>query len=291
MSKRVARRRKKQGLKQQKTGRRKLIIAVCLPLCLLLAAITIARWPTLPGINKPPAAPPPGNFNANSPSKEYIYAGGRLIATEVPASSAAPAGLMATTRDGSLVIDISWNPAQGAQSYRLERSAGNGASYQPVSSTVSTTSFSDTTMTEGLAYLYRVCVADSQGNCLSAYSNVDLAAAVVFSDDPLGDPLTGPGTTIQARHITQLRAAINAVRSAAGLPDAVWDNTHPVAAQQWIYASHITEMRARLDEARNALNTCCGVSLPGTYTEPNLAGGNLFGIRRAHIKDLRDRVK
>lgn len=294
MSKRIARQGKRERLKPQKKSRRKLIISACISLCLILAAGIMAKWPVLPGMTKAPAPPPPGSFNANSPSKEYIYAGGKLVATEEPSPAptfAAPANLIATTRDGSLVIDITWSPVQGAQYYRVERSSSKDGPYTPVSSNVTGTSLSDTTMTEGVAYLYHVCVADSQGNPLSTYSNIDLATAVIFDDDPLSDPLTSNGTPVRACHITQLRDAINYARRTAGLLDAVWDNTHPVASNYGIYASHITEMRTRLDEARNALNACCGVSLPGAYTQAGLTGGNLFSIKRADIKDLRDRVK
>src|SRR5438876_513795 len=44
----------------------------------------------------PPTIPPP-----NSPSKEYIYAGGKLIATEEPQPLAAPLSLVASTLSGS----------------------------------------------------------------------------------------------------------------------------------------------------------------------------------------------
>ena len=57
-------------------------------------------------VTAPPPLPPPSN-----PSKEYIYAGSRLIATEEPgAPLGAPAGLVANTLSHLLPsqVQISW---------------------------------------------------------------------------------------------------------------------------------------------------------------------------------------
>jgi hypothetical protein len=296
MSKRIARRWKSRAGKKGPRSRTKPLVIICSLVALALAMGVLAQWKFLPGTLKPlaPAPNPQGNFNANSPSKEYIYAGGRLIATEEPAgpTSSAPTNLVATTRDGAAVIDVTWSPVQGAQYYRVERSLSKDGPYTAISTNSTQSSLVDTPPSQAVtAYLYKVCVADNQGNCLSAYSNIDLATAVAFSDDPLLDPATSSGTTLQALHITQLRAAIDAVRVTAGLGAANWSQTPAVASNQLIYASHIIEMRARLDEARAMLSSCCGVSLPGGYTDPNLVGGGIYTIKRAHIKDLRDRVK
>lgn len=297
MSKTIARQRKNgSGRKSTERSVRKRQALICVLIILALSASLAAYWRVWPGMTKPSmTAPQSGSFNANSPSKEYIYAGERLVATEEPAgfSSSAPANLLATTRDGSATVDVTWNAVQGAQYYRVERSQSKDGPYTPVSTNSTQTSLVDNPpATQITAYLYKVCVANAQGNCLSAYSNIDLATAVAFADDPLLDPQTSVGTRIQATHITELRAAIDALRITAGIGAASWNQTHPVAPNQPIYASHITEMRARLDEARAALNSCCGVSLPSNgYTDLNLAGGNTYSIKRAHIKDLRDRVK
>jgi len=94
MSKRVARQRKKKQVKTKQKSKKKLIAIICSVFCLTLVAGVMAQWKFLPGSSKPLVMSPPtqGSFAAGSPSKEYIYAGGRLIATEEPqaTSSATP---------------------------------------------------------------------------------------------------------------------------------------------------------------------------------------------------------
>src|SRR5207248_1808844 len=92
----------------------------------------------------------------------------------------------------------------------------------------------------GNAYLYRVCAADANGNCTSDYSNIALGARLNFTTDPsivgyLED--SANATTIKAAHITELRTAVNAVRSLAGLPNASWTNNITVGAP--IYAEDV----------------------------------------------------
>jgi hypothetical protein len=290
MLKKKARQLKSPSIQQRRRNKQKGIMALSLILSLGLASFTLSHWKKGHKSTNLSSSPPQAS-QAPQSAKEYIYAGGRLIATEEPTATAfaAPSNLIATTRTGSLIIDITWSPVVGATYYRVERSLSKDGPYTALSGGLLATSLVDSTTTQGIAYLYRVCVADNQGNPLSAYSNLDLATAVSFADDPLGDSQNGLGTTIQARHITQLREAINAVRVTAGLPAAAWDNTHPATVGQLIYANHILELRQGLEEARSALNACCGVNLPGSYSAPNLAGGS--AINRASIQELRDRVK
>lgn len=87
MSKKVARQRKNRAKKASRKGIRRPTIVICALLLLIFVFGVTAQWKILPGSSKPMAiapAPQTGSFNAQSPSKEYIYAGGRLIATEEP---------------------------------------------------------------------------------------------------------------------------------------------------------------------------------------------------------------
>jgi hypothetical protein len=67
---------------------------IALILCLLTAGVTLARWGgannPLIADNTPQPTPTPGKFDPKNPSKEYIYAGGKLIATEEPGIAATP---------------------------------------------------------------------------------------------------------------------------------------------------------------------------------------------------------
>ena len=195
-----------------------LIGSVCL--IVALGVVTIAGpWGTAPGLRRvralfispPPPIPPP-----NSPSKEYIYAGGRLIATEEPNPLVAPTSLVADTFSGTQ-INLTWAAAPNAHHYQVERAPNLGGTFTVVNSNVATTSYTDNTVTAVNAYLYRVRSADSVGN-LSAPGNLDVATAITFTDIPL----TVNTTLIKAQHVTELRQAVNAVRATANLTAATW---------------------------------------------------------------------
>ena len=226
----------------------------------------------------PPPLPPPG-----SPSKEYIYAGGRLIATEEPNPMVAPTNLIADTFSNAR-IDLTWTAAPpGAHHYQVERAGVIGESnFQPINSNVVGTTYNDSTVTSGQAYIYRVRAADATGN-LSPVSNIDVATAITFEDDPFPAPPTL--TLIRAQHILQLRTAINAVRIAAALPTATW--TRPIDPAQpgtvTIMAIDVEELRTKLDDALDVFD------LPtGGYTNSSLAGQPIL---KDHIRELRLRVK
>src|ERR1051325_8081817 len=79
----------------------------------------------------------------------------------------------------------------------------------------STTSFTDQDLTGSVAYLYRVRAVCSSGNS-SQPSNMDLAATVSFTDNPI---MAGV-MIIKAQHINELPVAVNAVRATAGVSQA-----------------------------------------------------------------------
>jgi hypothetical protein len=261
------------------------LLIACLSGIFLLAFVTIAgpwSWLATGRIRSAffsptsqPTLPGPGN-----PSKEYIYAGSRLIATDEPNPLAAPLNLAAATFSQSR-IDIAWNATPSAHHYQVERASMLGESnFAVINSNVAGTTYTDNTVTSVNAYLYRVRAADAVGN-LSPASNIDVATAITFEDDPF--PAPPALTQVRAQHVLQLRQAINAVRhTVPGMQDYGW--TQPITAgSTLIKANDIEEMRTALDQALNAL------SLPaGGYTDPSLS--NLL-IQKVHITDLRNRVK
>jgi len=230
-----------------------------------------ALFATAPAV---PPLPPP-----SSPSKEYIYAGGRLIATEEPgASLPAPANLVANTLSNLTPsqVEISWTATPGATHYEVERTPNISTNYTLIAGNVTGTTFPDNTVTSVTAYLYRVRAVGAGGS-VSPYSNIDLATAISFEDDTL----TAGATQIKAAHANQLRQAVNAVRATAGLSAASWAETIS-AGTTTVKASHIQELRTNLDGARNTL------SLPAcSYT--SVAIGD--PIQKAHVEQLRQCVK
>jgi RHS repeat-associated protein len=224
------------------------------------------------------------DYAGSSLQRENIYRGGQLLSV-VEAAAAAPASLVAIP-SGTIsapTVSLSWTAVSGATNYRVERKSA-GASYSGVG-TSALNSFTDNTASSGSAYLYRVCVADSGGNCVSTFSNVGLGTAVRFTDDPLVTYAENPGTatTIKAEHITQLRTAVNAVRSLAGLANASW--SYPASTSQQIHVEDVAELRAALDLALSTLGIATAA-----YDDNQLAGApNGTIIKRAHIAQLRQR--
>lgn len=260
---------------------RKWTLIASVSLIVALGAVTVAGpWGTAPGLRRvralfyspppPPPLPPPG-----SPSKEYIYAGGRLIATEEPNPLVAPTSLVADTFSNTRV-DLTWAAAPNAHHYQVERAPNLGGTFTVLDSNVTTTSYSDNSVTAVNAYLYRVRSADSVGN-LSPPGNLDVATAITFTDNPL----TAGTTLVKAQHVTELRQAVNAVRATANLSAATW--TDASLTNVTIKAIHVQELRTNLDAALTALGLATS-----SYTDPSLTG---VAVKKVHIDEIRQRVK
>lgn len=179
----------------------------------------------------------------------------------------APTSLVATaipTND----VALSWNPSAGATQYEVWRL--NHGVLEPVGA-FPTTSFSDHADV-GKSYVYRVR-ASAPG--YSPFSNGDLATITFFNDEPLQS-----GTTIKLQHMTQLRAATNALCAAAGIASPV----SPTLTTT-ISASHVSELRTGLNSAMAALGLPV---LP--FTDPVLTSG-VTPIKAIHMQEIRDRLK
>lgn len=288
MSKKARQQSKSNKSKLKNRHKRKTVVIVGLILCFGLISMIIAQWRAArvsSRANTMLASAPPlprPNLSPSNPSKEYIYAGGRLIATEEPSSSgtggngAAPTNLTAMATS-STSVSLTWTaPAGSVTSYQVERSQSISGPFTTIFPNPTTTSFTDSTASAGVAYLYRVRAAYTGGG-YSSYSNKDLATTIIFTDDPL----IANVTTIQAVHFDELRQAVNAVRATAGLGNSAWTD----AALLGVFAKavHVQELRTGMDQALAAL------SMPApSYTDASLPG--IF-IKKDHIEELRTRVK
>lgn len=190
-----------------------------------------------------------------------------------------PTNLQVTSADDTQ-ISLSWSPASGTN-FRVERSPTLTGAYTLVG-TSATTSINDNNVSRGNAYLYRVCAADTGGQCVSGYSNFALGTAVTFADSQL----VAQSTAVKAQHFNDLRLAVNAVRATAGLPAATW--TDPTLTQQStvIRAVYVQELRDRLNEALSALNITVS-----PFTDPALGtGASGTTIKKTHVEELRARA-
>jgi hypothetical protein len=144
---------------------------------------------------------------------------------------------------GTTAVALSWQAVSGNPTYEIQRSVDNGAA-TPLPTTTATSAV-DSNLTPNKTYLYKVRAI--VGGVSSAFTGVDAATTIVFTDDPLPQ-----GTLIRKVHITELRTAVNAMRASAGLNAQTFPDTLPPGTQ--IKRTHITELRSALDEARNAIS-------------------------------------
>jgi RHS repeat-associated protein len=103
------------------------------------------------------------------------------------------------------------------------------------------------------------------------------ASCTGFTDDPL---LPGV-TTVQAQHVTELRACVDDLRVEVSLARVEWSDLVLQAEQTWIQAVHITQLRAALHDVYVARGQA---AVP--YTDPALTP-NTTVVRAAHITEIR----
>jgi hypothetical protein len=188
-------------------------------------------------------------------------------------SPAAPSSLAANATVVPTVL-LSWVPIVGA-TYEIARSTG--LAVFEIVGTSGTNAFTDIAVVSNAAYLYKVRAVDALGK-RSAFSNLDLATTVTFTDDPL----VAQSTVVKTQHITQLRTAVNAVRALAGLGSAPFMDPMLTSAYV-IKAAHVSDLRNALDPARANLGL---QNL--SYTDSPLTG---FPVKAIHIEELRNGVK
>jgi fibronectin type 3 domain-containing protein len=99
---------------------------------------------------------------------------------EVPGSApSSPTGLSATAGDAQ--IDLSWTVVAGATSYNIYRSTSSGTEVQ-VHTGVSTNSYSDTGLTNGTTYYYKISAVNAFGeSSLSSEDSTTPVEAAVYT--------------------------------------------------------------------------------------------------------------
>jgi hypothetical protein len=189
------------------------------------------------------------------------------------ANNQPPSNVLAAAAS-STSVQLSWAAVSGASSYEISRTSNN--SVYTVVGTSTLALFTDNTAASGAAYIYKVKSVDASGN-KSGFSLGDLATTVIFTDDPAVSY-----SAAQAVHLTQLRTAVDAVRTLAGLGAGSYID--PSLSGVPLKAAHITQLRSALDPARSVLALSAL-----SYTDPMIS--NLTTVKAAHIQDLRNGVK
>jgi hypothetical protein len=168
-------------------------------------------------------------------------------------------------------VGISWPVIPEAANYEVQRSYNAGAYTQlSLGPGAGTT---DTGCPAMATCVYRVRALDAVG--VASGWATDLATTITFIDFSL------TSTRIKAVHFTQLRAAVNSVRAAAGRPAAIFTGT--ISFGTVVTGMHLRELRTALDEARTTLGL-----LALSYTNP-ANDGSL--IRAADVLELRSGVQ
>ncbi|HKO58269.1 MAG TPA: Calx-beta domain-containing protein, partial [Thermoanaerobaculia bacterium] len=193
-----------------------------------------------------------------------------IVDDDTPAMGA-PSGLAATSV-GSVRVNVNWFAVPNAVSYEVYRSSG-GNPYALIG-TSSGPAYVDDAVTANTTYLYKTR-ALGNGAAASPFSAPDAATTVLFSDATLA------GAVVKAAHLIELRTAVAAMRTAAGLqPYPFADPSLNVGMM--IKANHIIQLRAALDEARAA------VGLPAmAYTDAALNQG-ATAVKASHVEQLRN---
>ncbi|MBI2823015.1 MAG: hypothetical protein HYX74_12400 [Acidobacteria bacterium] len=102
---------------------------------------------------------------------------------------------------------------------------------------------------------------------------------------PSGVTLVTGQTDIKGIHLTELRTAVNAVRSCAGLGAASWTDPIINPTETLVQAVHVQEARDNLNSARTTLGLAAQ-----TWTDPTLTVGETE-VKKVHFDELRQGVK
>lgn len=182
----------------------------------------------------------------------------------------APTNVVATATSGSS-IQVSWTAAAGASGYKVYRSSDN-ITFALVGSPVASP-FIDTVSAD-TAYMYKVSSTDSTSE--SALSNPDFATAISLVDSTI----TANVTAIKSAHFTQMRTAVNALRTLNGGQSAFSFTDPALGSTIHVKAVHMTELRTQLNNVRNALGFS-SVAFTDTLTAASTP------IKKVHVDELR----
>ena len=126
----------------------------------------------------------------------------------------------------------------------------------------------------------RVTATDTGGSNTAAAQSFTVTVVRTFTDHPIV-----PGVTpLKAVHFTELRARIDALRSAAGLEQSAWTDPVLRAGETPVRLVHLRELRTALA----AVYAASGRPAP-SWTDASPAAG-ATPIRAAHVMELRSLV-
>jgi hypothetical protein len=197
----------------------------------------------------------------------------------------------AVTATGGTALAITWNVANttatpiSAANVSILLSTDGGATFPTVLAASTPNDGSQSvTIPDTPTTSARIKVA-AVGNIFFDVSNSNFSivanAGPVFTDDPL----TPGSTPVKAIHVTELRQAIDTLRTRFGLAPFAWTDETIVAGSTVVKATHMTELRSALQ----AVYAAAGRAAP-TYTQPTVAPATTV-ISAVDVAELRAAIR
>jgi flagellar hook assembly protein FlgD len=169
-----------------------------------------------------------------------------------------------------------WTPVSGAAQYLVRRADA----YPNWNHTLTVSSAQTTeTVSANAAYVYQIIPQNAQGQTISPASNLALVTTYAFTDATLTAGTTG----IKIPHITELRTAVNAARTACALAPATWTNP-TLTTDSKINQNDVAELRTALNAALSNIGLASQA-----FADPALSATT--PIRAVHVDELRTRVR
>ena len=218
-----------------------------------------------------------------------IDSNGVTVVVVIPAPTAVTATTqaMAPTAPATTVpVLIQWSAVSSASSYLVEWATNVQGIFYQVATTPGLSVMHNAPVGAAgslpVAYVYRVRSIDSAGNVSSAVSPMDYAVTgnPLFTNDPIQKQIT----LVYARHVGELRRAIDALRAAATTPQnplpPAWSNSPDPTGT--ISTGPITSLFVPFNAARQVFGY-------GAFAYSGLAGAQASGpILSEHIQQIRD---
>jgi len=207
------------------------VTAGTLPAGLSLVGGTLSGTPSQTGVF--PITITATDANGCSASRSYNL--------QISLCTTCPPVITSAFADTLSTVQLTWTAVEGADWYEVTRSTQGNPPTHVASPAVTT--YVDSAAS-GQIYIYRVRAVHNNQN------GPDSAPAIA-STIGFDDAFTPQVMPIKASHLTELRAAVNAVRDAANLAPYAFTDPNPVGVT--VKGLHVQELRTALSAARAAI--------------------------------------
>ena len=193
----------------------------------------------------------------------------------------APTNVTATF-DGVSGVSLNWTVAPGAAKYNIYRSSPTDyQSFTKLVTSPTTPPFTDTGVSLGNAYLYKIRSTDAGGVTESSDSNADVATTVIYTNVTL----TASTSLIRAADMTDLRSAADKVRILAKLGAPGYTNPTITAGTSKVDTDDMNEVRSVIG------SSLATMGLPGISFSSNPITVNTTKINAVDFNELRNGIR